>query len=240
MFAGKTTDRIVPATFAKLGAALEIEGHVTGPMAQDLIVSGTVKRGTNVITTRASVHATMPASAPVVAAGKNARFQLRFSGEDIRQSQEDGPYTVTLFLSSPNGQVWGQLEHRTGRYRHEEFGELPGRIVQATESPVGTSGGPYEAIQVEVRLESAVAQKYTLEATLAADRRVVTSASVGQVLAAGSHRLTLKLEGEQLRKAPRAGPWQITVVLLDESANPIATTHLTSRNYRPDQFRAAP
>ena len=142
---------------------------------------------------------------------------VHFSGEAIYQSGLDGPYDLVL---SSLLQESGLDTLRTPPFRHEDFGQIFGRISNATLRPADDDGdGRYEGLDAAVTVSVRATDRFALYGRLSyADGSNVASASSEPVrLLPGLHTLTVRFPSTPLHRYGRNGVHEADLVLISSS-----------------------
>jgi hypothetical protein len=163
------------------------------------------------------------------------RASLAFSGEEIFQSGQDGPYDLELVaLGSKSAEV---LEVRTPFLDHREFGELGASITGADETAVDEDGdGRFDGVRVTADVAVRVAGSYRLDASLGKGGTSLVYASELFSLTPGRQRPELRVPGLALLRSGRDGPYEAHVSLSDLRRGNLGGTQFMSRAYASTAF----
>lgn len=226
-------DRGVAASSGGAWVALEVETVISAAEPGQYSLTGALWKNNTLVTDRPSKDASLPSasSAFLMLSATPSTVSLRFSGEDIRASGIDGPYTARLTLLDSRGLVAHQDACTTGPYRHTQFAEAPTRIIDVVEQATGPEGGPHEGITVHATLDVTRSQTFTIEATLVGMGKVIATAGRRIKRPIGTHVVSLLIPGAAIRRSGVNGPYTLTVVVEDDTATQISRIDLQSEEY---------
>jgi hypothetical protein len=148
------------------------------------------------------------------------RFELWFSGEEIRRSGQNGPFTVHAELMQKGIGTIGRrvLDRETPAYQHLEFGEMDARMTSIDGSGVDRGAdGLFRAFETSIVLD--IREPGDLVAQMRLSKEGETIAYSGGRCAAGTcadKPLALRVPGEVIEAAGLDGPWTLTVELFDQ------------------------
>ncbi len=103
---------------------LTVQADVSVLKDGDYGVYGTLRFEEKEITSRPSATSAAPSYCYLPPGTSRRRVKLHFSGEDIRISKVDGPYTVELRLITDEGTCADTVSFKTRHYHCREFGEV--------------------------------------------------------------------------------------------------------------------
>ncbi|NOQ13805.1 MAG: hypothetical protein GQ583_04895 [Methyloprofundus sp.] len=157
---------------------------------------------------------------------------LIFNGEDIFESGQDGPYELKL-------SAWGgssDVTLPTPAYNHQDFGELPIKIISATDQAIDKDNdGLLDDIQLNVNLlnRGQVAGEYFVGV---AGANGAVSANTKTSLDPGSNTVELLIPGQPLKRANQDGPYDIRIGVDNERGDFIDETRYLTQTYLAEQF----
>jgi hypothetical protein len=164
---------------------------------------------------------------------------LEFSGEDILQSGEDGPYTLSLEAIDPVGPI-GSTTMTTPAYIHSQFGELGSSVTSAADLGVDTDGdGQFDLLRVSVTISTRSPGPYLIDGTLMKDTVTLGVASVGSVYSAGQHTVDLNFKGTSIRGRGLNGPYQAVIILKDSTGSSVGSLLHVTQPYQAADFDLA-
>lgn len=165
---------------------------------------------------------------------------LPFSGEQIFRSGEDGPYDLRLFAVGESGE-FEQATLSTPAVSHTAFGEVAAVVSSATDAPVDTDGnGFFDFVDVSVTLDVRSSGTFQLQGSLSGSGGGETIVSAGQEvdLSSGSQTVTLRFDGQPLRRSGVNGPYDLTVTLYDALGSAISGATFSTAAYDATTFGA--
>lgn len=179
-------------------------------------------------------HRTAPAAATHVATGRHT-IALYFSGQDIRASAADGPFTVQISLTSPPGSTPPSASFRTQPYNHRAFQGLAFELRGVSDQGVRAGAETrYQALRVRVALHVQVPAHISVLGQLFAGDTHLGDAERSVRLDAGDQTVTLDFAGAAIAASGRDGPYTVHLTISDTSAA-LDQTHTTSA-YRAEEF----
>ncbi|MBM7773806.1 LPXTG-motif cell wall-anchored protein [Actinokineospora baliensis] len=182
-----------------------------------------------------------------VTAGAGA-LALDFPGEDLRRHGVDGPYLLSnVVLRDNTGEVdFALAAHRTAVYPAAGFRPGGGVFLDSlTDHPVDADGsGTYDWLDVAARVVVSRPGTYAVNARLVeATGKDIGWSGDEQVLAAGTHTLTIRYDGRLINGHRVDGPYRVVDLSLYEvdsdTTATVLTEALTTAAYRWDDFAAA-
>ncbi len=163
--------------------------------------------------------------------------KLYFSGQEIFQSGQDGPY---LFEGKTHGADFemtrGSFE--TPAFKYGEFGELDAAIVDGTTlDGVDADGdGLFDELLITVPITVRAKSSWALEARLASKGKTIGYAGLKKETDAGDHPTELTISGERIANRGLDGPWDLTLVLYNERLQALLDVHLQFDGYQAARF----
>ncbi len=145
---------------------------------------------------------------------------LRFSGEQIYRTGENGPYELELFAVSAKNSVVVAVAPPTFTepYDYRQFSEIGGSITSITDAAIDENGnGKFDFIEATVTVEIRTAGDYYLLGVLSKEGTFIVNVldSSFAALAPGIHTLKLRFPGQVIRRMGLDGPYQGVVKLID-------------------------
>jgi hypothetical protein len=196
--------------------ALEVDVVVDVASAGDYVVIGQLL-GSNgaLVANRPTLNSMRFTTAYINGAAGRRSISLRFSGEQIRESGIDGPYTLQLLANGPNGAA-GEGSITTPAYRWAQFGELKARLRSLSPSPLDTDGsGKFETVRVSFEADVVNPGPYQVAVTVDSGGRSLLAKTRLMMLAAGVQQVTLDLPATAIARAGLDGPYDVTVNLYE-------------------------
>jgi hypothetical protein len=177
------------------------------------LISGTLEKNGQVVSTQPRLSTPQPTSDTITGAPGLYTAVLRFSGEEIFQSGQDGPYDLKV---TALGNSVDERTFATPAYAHTRFGERSARVRQLTDRTTDTdSDSRFDILQVEVEVEVAAAGEYILQGTLMKDGETVVNGSTTVTLTPGQHTVGVPFSGVAIFRSNQDGPYDALVSLLD-------------------------
>ena len=164
--------------------------------------------------------------------------ELEFSGQQILESAEDGPYTLSARVFSFGGGNF-EVTATSPAYEHTEFGELDATLTSLREEAIDTDADTlFDILQVDAVVSVNVAGQYVLKATLLGATKTIENIVSSVTLVKGTTALPLQFSGIAIHRAENNGPYKIAVSLSNDEDETINTVTLQSRGYHYDEFEA--
>jgi hypothetical protein len=165
--------------------------------------------------------------------------KLLFSGEQIFESGLDGAYTVDIDLVSADG-LLATEEFVTPEMNHSAFGEVPGRLIGVADQGIDDDGdGLFDRLSVQIDLDAAGDQEFTVEAAIFDSPGHVVSAGATSVPGDAVGPITIDFDGRSLATAAD-GPYYVWVDVYDQSGALVGAEGYATAAYTSDQFEAPP
>ncbi|MCU7513908.1 MAG: T9SS type A sorting domain-containing protein [Ignavibacteria bacterium] len=233
VFSEKTVNTDGDAYTDQLGADVEIEITKSGKY----MVSGLLRQNDIVLATQPYTEAPGSWYEVIGAAPGKLTVHPTFSGESIFQKKLNGTYTFDLYILDTTGTIVDSAEFKTGQHQYTEFGEIPLRVSQISESPEDTTGdGLYDVISVKLDIQSSLAGSYLIQSTLLKDSISITSASMPFQLIAGDNQIIHKAGARALSAAGQDGPYTISVQLCSADGAQLTADQIQTAAYKASQF----
>lgn len=201
-----------------LADALLADVEFSAPHAGSYTVGGELKKGNTVIANRPSIQSTGSSSASTNGGPGTRTVTLQFSGEQIRQTAENGPFSMVIRVSDGSGAPTRQTI-QTPAYAYTQFAEYPAQISAVTEEPVDADGNDvFEGVKLRASIDVRRAGLFSVEGVLLStglNTGMVSELSRSLVLQPGIQQVDLVLDGTPIRRKEANGPYDITVTLGD-------------------------
>lgn len=218
------------------GAALIVEATISTEREGVYSLTGSLLKNGVVVCERPSRDSVRPTGASLSVGPTPVAVTLRFSGEDLRESGLDGPYTVTLVLIAGDGVVVGDAQHTTAVYDCRRFAERPARILSAEAALAPADRATSASVLVRVKLDVSAASRFFVEANLSSRGRVLVSHSSPLEPRVGVQEVELLLLGVPIRASGVDGPYDGSVFLMNDEGTQIDREELTTPPWRADRF----
>ena len=190
--------------------ALIAEVEALLPDPANYVIYGLLKKNGEAIVGIPTYNSLSPVSISIMGGEGVHNFELKFSGEAIYQSQEDGPYTLELYA----GSVSAAFE--TPAYVHSDFGEIKARVVSATEQLTDSDGnGLYDELIVKASLLVREAATFDLHGTLVNGEKTISVATQSLDLPAGTSEVNLVFPGESIGDNSGTHEYEVVLNLLN-------------------------
>jgi hypothetical protein len=165
---------------------------------------------------------------------------LRFSGEQIFRTSENGPYQLELFAFGENSDAVAPPAF-TEAYDYRQFSEVGGSITSITEVAIDENGnGKFDFIETTVTVEIRTAGDYQLEGDLSKEKESISIVGVlgssFSALAPGTHTLKLQFPGQVIRRMGLDGPYLGVVNLIDTNERTVGNIKFVTQAYLSDTF----
>ena len=196
--------------------ALEVDVQVDVANAGDYVVIGQLLGSNGVLVANGPSFDSMRFSTAYIngAAGRRS-ISLRFSGEQIRESGIDGPYTLQLLANGPTGAA-GTGSITTPAYRWAQFGELKARLRSLNPTPLDTDGsGKFETLRVSFEADVAAPGPYQVAVSVDSGGRSLLAKSRLMMLAAGVQQVSLDLPATAIARSGLDGPYDVSANLYE-------------------------
>jgi hypothetical protein len=201
------------------------------------LVRGTLTKNGEVVANQPSFEVAMPTQT-VIQANQAGQFTatLQFSGEQIYQSGEDGPYDLEVLAFAAGG-VPAAETLTTPAYDHTQFGERGSRILSASDSPSDTdSDGRYDYLVVDVEVNVLAAGTYMLQGTLLKNGGTIVNSSDTVMVGAGTQTLSLSFPGVSIFRSGEDGPYEGVIALFNASGERQDDFEFLTQAYDHTQF----
>jgi len=235
-FPGSARFRTVDADADGRFDALEADVDLDIVTAGDYVVFARLDRGGLLVANRPAFESMLVTRADVGGAPGRRTVTLRFSGEQIRRSGLDGPYTLSIAANSDTAGA-GTASLATPAYNHNAFGETKALLRSLIPTPVDADGsGKYEAIRLDASAEVAVAGNYQLRASIGSGGVDLGGITRALHLDAGNQPITLSLPAAALARSGRNGPYDVTLSLIDAAGATLDSAAVTTGALLAAQF----
>jgi hypothetical protein len=177
------------------------------------LVRGVLKKNGTVISNQPSFEVMKPTQVIVGDQPGLYGVELKFSGEQIYLSGEDGPYTLEV-LAFAAGASPATRDLTTPSYNHTKFGEKTGRILAATDSVLDTDNdNRHDFLVVDVDTNILNAGTYVLQGTLLKNGNTVINASETIMMGVGQQTVALQFPGVAIFRSDEDGPYEAVISL---------------------------
>ncbi len=142
-------------------AALIAEVEALLPDPETYVIYGVLSKNGEAIVGIPAHDSVWGTSASIMGGEGVHTFELKFSGEEIYLSGEDGPYTLELYANDASAAF------DTPAYVHTDFGEVKVRVESGTEELIDSNGnGRYDELVVKTNLTVREAASFDLHGAL--------------------------------------------------------------------------
>jgi hypothetical protein len=163
------------------------------------------------------------------------KVTLLFSGEDIFESGEDGPYSLTVHATG-----LAETTLQTPAYDHRAFGEIPGFVTGVSEEAVDSDGdGKLDGIRATVDLNIRVAGDYLVAGNLIKDDKSLARADTELALVPGQQTVSILFPGLPLKRSGEDGPYHGVIALSNSDGSEyrqVGGLSFSTQAYRADDF----
>ncbi len=235
-FPGSARFRTVDADGDGRFEALEADVDLDILSAGDYVVFGRLDRGGLLVANRPAFESMLITRADVSGAPGRRTVTLRFSGEQIRRSNLDGPYTLSIAANSDTGGA-GTASLVTPAYNHNAFGESKALLRSLIPTPVDADGsGKYESLRLDASAEVAVAGNYQLRAAITGGGVDLGGTTRALHLDAGTQPISLSLPANLIARSGINGPYEVTLSLIDAAGSTLDTAQVNTAALLAVQF----
>jgi hypothetical protein len=236
-FTGKFSEAALDAEgdglFNQLAGTAEIEIITPG----NYTVYGDLRVNETVIASRSSHFSADFWSETIGLQPGQYEVQPLFSGEEIFVKAQNGPYEMKLFIIDSAGAVVDVDSFRTAAYNFSDFGELPTRLGQISETARDlTNDGFFDEISTTFEIQVSLAGDYNVEVSLSHLNRSLGSINKNAALHAGNNPLALPLPTEAIAVAGLNGPYTLAIQVSAENGTQTAYQEIQTSNYLAGQF----
>ncbi|MDH3468994.1 MAG: hypothetical protein OES26_24435 [Gammaproteobacteria bacterium] len=186
--------------------ALVAEIQALLPDPESYVIYGVLKKDGEAIVGISAYDSVAPTFVSIMGGDGIHDFELRFSGEEIYLSGEDGPYTLELYADIVSAAF------ETPAYVHTDFGEVKVRIELASEELADNDGnGLYDELVIKTNLAVREAGPFDLHGVLLDGDKTISVATLSLDLPVGASEVNLVFPGEPI--GDNAGTHEYAVVL---------------------------
>lgn len=203
----------------------------------DYLVRGTLKKNGVVVANQPAFEVSV-STQTVIEANQAGQFTatLPFSGEEIYQSGEDGPYNLEVLAFAAGGAPAFETL-TTPTYDHTHFGERSSRILSASDAPSDTdSDGRYDDLVVDVEVNVLAAGAYLLQGTLRKNSSTIARASDTVMVGTGTQMLRLRFPGVSIFRSGEDGPFEAVIALFEANGERQDNIEFLTQSYDHTQF----
>ncbi|MFZ4699390.1 MAG: dockerin type I repeat-containing protein [Candidatus Methylumidiphilus sp.] len=235
-FPGTATYRTLDANSDGIyeGIAAEIDVEVMN--AGTYSITGRLEKNGNLVANRPGNESMLfsrvsfQASAPGV-----HKVTLTFSGEQIYQSGQDGPYDLALNGIGIVGNTRTTLQ--TPAYDHRSFGEVLATITGVGDEGVDENNdGKLEGIRANVDVNGRAAGNYRLVGSLIKNGTSLENADATVSIVTGQQTVSLVFPGLPLKRSGQDGPYEGAVSLLDGNGHSVSSFAFLTKPYQASAF----
>ncbi|MDH3639445.1 MAG: hypothetical protein OES09_13450, partial [Gammaproteobacteria bacterium] len=193
-----------------LATALVAEVEALLPDPETYVIYGVLKKDGDAIVGIPTYDSVWGTSVSVMGGEGVHTFELKFSGEEIYLSGEDGPYTLELYSED----VAAAFE--TPTYVHTDFGEVKVRVESATEELRDSDGnGLYDELVVKTNLSVREAGPFDIHGALLDGDKTISVATLSLDLPEGTSEVDLVFPGEPIGDNAGAREYEVVLNLLN-------------------------
>ena len=234
-FPGGANYQPVDANGDGIYEALTVDVDLDIQTAGTYTVLGALQKGTTLIANRPSNNSQLFTQVSFTAEPGTRTVTLSFSGEQIFQSSEDGPYDLVVYAIGENGYTSTTLQ--TPAYSYLSFGELATAITGVSDEGVDeNSDGKLEGIRANVDVNGRTAGNYRLLGSLIKDGTTLVNADTEVAITAGQQTIPLVFPGLPLKRSGQDGPYEGAVSLLDANGHTVAGLGFVTQPYSASAF----
>jgi hypothetical protein len=218
-FTGQVTFHTVDNNLDGYDECLVAEVELEILSAGQYLVLGFLKKEGQLISNRPAYESMVFSSGDVSGETGIYTVDITFSGEQIRQSGEDGPFDLILHAIGEDSNT--SLITQTPTYEHTRFGEIGALLKEVTNTAIDENGdGKFEFIESSIEVEVRTPGDYHIQGNLS---RGVGDVDVGQrfTLPWGTHILKLRFSIPPMRHVGLIWPFEGVINLIDGTGHTI-------------------
>lgn len=155
-------------------------------------------------------------------------ISIYFSGQNLRSLQVDGPYKIVVRMRNESGDIRAMTTIETPPYTHTQF---QGALVQVQairdEATKRNAAGHYTMLQVHIVLNMQATGQIELTGQLFEGETLIGNDSHALALSSGTHTITLKFAGSQIKAHRKDGPFTLYLVIYEQGQS-LELKHLTA------------
>ena len=165
------------------------------------------------------------------------KVKITFSGDQIYQSSQDGPYDLVLTGISTSGEA--DITLQTPVYNHLSFGELLANITNINDVGIDSNNdSKLEGIKANIQVNSRKAGNYRLIGSLIKGGNTLVSASSDVAIVKGGSTVALAFPGLPLKRSGQDGSYEGSVSLYDENGHSVSSLGFATKSYRANDFES--
>jgi hypothetical protein len=213
------------------------EAEVEVLTAGEYTIFGVLEKDGEVISYRPAFESALFSSATLSKPPGVYAVSLTFSGEEVFQSGEDGPYNLRLDAIGASSTT--RLAIPTPAYDHTQFGELGAIIAGATSAAVDEDGdGKFDFVGVTVDVTVRAAGVFWHQAALGKHGSTIAHAGDRFSLTPGTHTSNLRLPGLPILRSGLNGPYEGSVSVIDGDGHTLGSIGFVTPAYKSAAFAA--
>ena len=215
------------------GLTVDIAFQTESPGA--VVIFGSLSKNGAIIADRPTDLSTIESGILLAPPLKSQKITLTFSGEQIFQSAQDGPYEVVLNAIGENNFAEAQFESPV--YDHRTFGEVLATVSKVAEQGVDSnSDSRLEGIVAHTEVNARIAASYHLHGSLIRSGQTLVSANAQVPLTIGTQQIDLVFPGIPLKRSGLDGPYEGVVSLIDRDGRTVSSQSFQTQAYKADSF----
>ncbi|RKZ44344.1 MAG: hypothetical protein DRR16_26960 [Candidatus Parabeggiatoa sp. nov. 3] len=233
-FTGNVSFNLLDEDNDNLIEAVDADVEVKILKAGNYSIDGILRKNGQLIADQPAFNRAILSQATITESPGIYTISLRFSGEQIFQSGQNGPYELVLYTVS-NATT---LTVPTPAYDHTYFGEMGAFVRDITETAIDDNGeGKFEFIEVTTEVEIRKAGQYYLEGSLSKNGHFFID-DVGDTftLTPGTHRLILRFPGQPLRRSGLDGPYNGGISIYNADRSNLGGLEFETQAYHSADF----
>ncbi|OQY49358.1 MAG: hypothetical protein DRR08_08275 [Candidatus Parabeggiatoa sp. nov. 2] len=237
-FTGNTTFHTVDKNGDGFAEALVAEVEVA-ILSGKYVIEGVLRKNGRLIANRPNFESTRFSDAALNEKTGIYTVLLSFSGEQIFQSGEEGPYELALNAIESKG-FGSRLTVSTPAYEPTQFGELGVIIKGVNDVAVDENGdGKFDFIETTLHLEVRTVGNYIVDGSLM-NNEGSTLVNVAERFSLTQGRQDLKINwtGRPLRRSGLEGPYKGDLVIVDAHRQTVDHIEFLTQPYRSSEFAA--
>ncbi|OGU61697.1 MAG: hypothetical protein A3K31_15280 [Ignavibacteria bacterium RIFOXYA12_FULL_35_25] len=219
--------------FNQLGATVGVEITIPGMYR----VTGVLQKGDTLITSRSAF--TDPSIWSETFGPQMGNYEVNpvFSGEEIFNITQNGPYEMSLIIMDSTGVIAAADTFSSAPYDFSNFGEFPLRLNQVTETAQDTNSDSYfDEILVSLSLLTNQPMLYTVNISLLHSDQTLVSANQTIAVPIGSNSLDLYLPAQNIAASGLDGPYSLIIQVIDPSGEQTIYEEFQTASYLASQF----
>jgi len=220
--------------------SLEIQLEVEILKEGTYLINGPLIKGNKIIANRPTYYSVMSSSTNITQKPGLYWVSLNFSGEEIFESNIDGPYQLKAYALSQGS--YHEFTFTTPTYRHEDFGELGIHLINIVneQSIDEDKDKKLNCLKISVGVQIRQPGKYAIQGTLLSkrDETISYAYQIVDVDQIGPRTIDLFFPGGDIKASKQNGPYPGLINVYEDGSN-TGSLEFKSRKYYSSDFQEA-